>query len=79
MHFVSYGLLFVTFLTMVIIPKEQALCIFYCEPFSIENVEQFIETIDNVDNVEICYANDIKKPMWLCSRIIVGSNLINYH
>jgi hypothetical protein len=55
---------------MVIITREQAICIFYCEPFNKENVSKFSKIIDDMENVEICYCENPKKPL-LCSKKII--------
>ncbi|KAI9253034.1 hypothetical protein BY458DRAFT_353984 [Sporodiniella umbellata] len=55
---------------MIVITREQALCIFYCEPFTKCNVEKFSKVIDNLKNVEICYYNDPKRPSLQCTKTI---------
>jgi hypothetical protein len=51
---------------MVIITREQAICIFYCEPHNKDNIHKFSKIIDDLQNVEICYDEDPRRP-FLCS------------
>ncbi|KAI8077232.1 uncharacterized protein B0P05DRAFT_544144 [Gilbertella persicaria] len=51
---------------MVIITREQAICIFYCEPYNKDNVQKFSKIIDDVQNVDICYDKDPRRS-FLCS------------
>ncbi|KAL4211830.1 hypothetical protein AB4K20DRAFT_1898988 [Rhizopus microsporus] len=53
---------------MVVVTREQALCIFYCVPFTKSNAEKFSKII--VENIEICYYDDPKRPSLQCTKII---------
>ncbi|KAI7898000.1 uncharacterized protein BX663DRAFT_582840 [Cokeromyces recurvatus] len=53
---------------MVIVTKEQALCVFYCEPLTKFNVEKFSKIIEDLENVEICYYDDPKRPFLQCTK-----------
>lgn len=55
---------------MVIVTKEQALCIVYCKSYSKTNVERFSNIIDDLENIEICYYDDPKRPLLQCKRTI---------
>lgn len=60
----------IKFFTMVIVTKEQALCIVYCKSYSKTNVERFSNIIDDLENIEICYYDDPKRPLLQCKRTI---------
>jgi hypothetical protein len=55
---------------MVAISREQALCIFYCEPYNKFNIERFSKIIDDLENVEICYCDNPKRPVLQCTKTI---------
>jgi hypothetical protein len=55
---------------MIVVAREQALCIFYCEPFTKSNAEKFSKIIDDLENVEICYYDDPKRPCLQCTKTI---------
>lgn len=52
---------------MVIISRDQTICIFYCKPYNAKNVIKFSKIIDDLKNVEICYGENPKRP-FLCSK-----------
>ncbi|KAI8881428.1 hypothetical protein K501DRAFT_334769 [Backusella circina FSU 941] len=63
---------------MVIISRDQAICIFYCEPYNEENVTKFSKILDDLKNVEICYGENPKRPMLMCTKTIDG-NPFDFH
>ncbi|KAI7872172.1 hypothetical protein BDF14DRAFT_735621 [Spinellus fusiger] len=63
---------------MVIISREQAVCMFYCEPYNESNVVKFSKLIDDINNVEICYSVDPTEPM-LISLKSLYANPFKYH
>ncbi|KAG2229349.1 hypothetical protein INT48_004100 [Thamnidium elegans] len=43
---------------MVMITREQALCMIHCAPYNNENAKKYAEMVDNLENLEICYIDD---------------------
>ncbi|KAI8329964.1 hypothetical protein BC941DRAFT_441740 [Chlamydoabsidia padenii] len=59
---------------MVTINREQAICMFYCEPYNESNVVKLSKLIDDMNNIEICYSDDPTEPN---HSTLVPSNIIN--
>ncbi|KAL7311413.1 hypothetical protein PS15m_009182 [Mucor circinelloides] len=55
---------------MITISREQAICMFYCEPYNESNVVKLSKLIDDMNNIEICYSDDPTEPMLLCQTRI---------
>jgi hypothetical protein len=47
----------------MIICREQAVCIFYCEDFNEENAARCSKKIENIGDVDICYLHDPTDPV----------------
>ncbi|KAI7870874.1 hypothetical protein BDF14DRAFT_1770697 [Spinellus fusiger] len=43
---------------MVVITREQEICMFYCEEYNETNVENLTKEVDAIKNVDICYSDD---------------------
>lgn len=48
---------------MVTISREQAIYMFYCESYNELNVVKFSKLIDDMNNIEIGYSDDLIEPM----------------
>ena len=55
---------------MVVVTREQAICMFYCEEYDETNVENLTKEVDAIKNVDICYFDDPLAPVLLCTRTI---------
>jgi hypothetical protein len=55
---------------MFVISREQAICLFYAVPYIKENAEKYTKKIDEMEDVDVCYTKNQKKPRLLCTRII---------
>ncbi|KAI9020182.1 hypothetical protein CLU79DRAFT_756057 [Phycomyces nitens] len=62
---------------MVTISREQAICMFYSEPYNESNVVKLSKLIENLDDIEICYSVDPTEPMLLCQTRI-NQNPLKY-
>ncbi|ORX52662.1 hypothetical protein DM01DRAFT_1276028, partial [Hesseltinella vesiculosa] len=60
------------------ITKGQALCMFYLESYTEENVMKLTETLEEMGNLEICYSDDPTEPV-LCSCAIINAKPFKYH
>lgn len=63
---------------MITITREQAICIFFEQPYSEENVAKLVPLIDNMDGLEICYEDDPTMP-FLVHVANIRSNPDRYH
>ncbi|PHZ09665.1 uncharacterized protein RHIMIDRAFT_262112 [Rhizopus microsporus ATCC 52813] len=63
---------------MITISREQAICMFYCQPYNESNASKLSKLIDNMDNIEICYSDDPTEPM-LISLQSLHTNSFKYH
>ncbi|CAO3664519.1 unnamed protein product [Rhizopus stolonifer] len=55
---------------MVVITREQAICMFYCKEYNEKNVAKLTKEVDAIKNVDICYFDDSLAPVLLCIRTI---------
>lgn len=55
---------------MVTISREEAICLFYAVPYNQENVIKYTKMIEVMEDVEICFTRNLKKPRLLCTRVI---------
>ncbi|KAI7899555.1 uncharacterized protein BX663DRAFT_418464, partial [Cokeromyces recurvatus] len=60
------------------ISREQAICMFYCQPYNESNISKLSKLIDNVENIEICYSYDPTEPM-LISLKTLHTKSFKYH
>ncbi|KAI8092445.1 uncharacterized protein B0P05DRAFT_526342, partial [Gilbertella persicaria] len=60
---------------MVLITREQAICMFYHQPYNKQKAEELLKMIENI-HTEICYKDDPTKP-FLCSTKSI--NAFEYH
>ncbi|CEP14846.1 hypothetical protein [Parasitella parasitica] len=63
---------------MVTISREQAICMFYCEPYNESNVVKLSKLIDDMNNIEICYSDDPTEPMLISLKSLYASPF-KYH
>jgi hypothetical protein len=59
---------------MFVISREQAICLFYAVPYIKENAEKYTKKIDEMEDVDVCYTKNQKKPRLLCTRIIYANS-----
>ncbi|KAI7900692.1 uncharacterized protein BX663DRAFT_517293 [Cokeromyces recurvatus] len=62
---------------MITISREQAICMFYCQPYNESNVSKLSKLIDNMDNIEICFADDPTEPM-LLRQLRINQNPLKF-
>ncbi|KAG2218961.1 hypothetical protein INT45_008385 [Circinella minor] len=55
---------------MVTITRQQAICMFYCEEYTKENVIKLNKRIAEMEDVEICFMNDPLSPLLQCEKRI---------
>ena len=55
---------------MVTITRQQAICMFYCEKYTQENVAKLSERIEEMEDVDICSLNDPTSPLLQCQKRI---------
>jgi hypothetical protein len=60
---------------MALITREQAICMFYHQPYDKRKAEELLKAIEGI-HTEICYKDDPTKP-FLCS--IESINIFEYH
>ena len=58
---------------MLIISREQAICLFYTVAYNKENVEKYSKIIDTLRDVDICYTKCPKRPRLLCTNVILAN------
>ncbi|ORE07340.1 hypothetical protein BCV72DRAFT_326772 [Rhizopus microsporus var. microsporus] len=58
---------------MAIISREEAICLFYAVPYNQENVIKYTKMIEVMEDVEICFTRNPKKPRLLCTRVIYAN------
>jgi hypothetical protein len=63
---------------MIVITREQAICMFFCEEYNEDNVKKLTKEVDDFVNGEICYTEDPTKPIILSKRTI-NQNPFLYH
>lgn len=51
---------------MVVISREEAVCLFYAVPYNQENADKYSKIIDEMEGITICYSKNPKHP-FLCS------------
>ena len=51
---------------MIVVSREEAVCLFYAVPYNEENVRKYTKIIDETKVITICYSEDPKRP-FLCS------------
>ncbi|KAI8643099.1 hypothetical protein BD408DRAFT_415576 [Parasitella parasitica] len=63
---------------MFVISREQAICLFYAVPYNKENAEKYTKTIDEMEDITICYSENPKQP-FLCSLKSMIANPSEYN
>ncbi|ORX52664.1 hypothetical protein DM01DRAFT_1306345 [Hesseltinella vesiculosa] len=63
---------------MTTITKGQALCMFYLESYTEENVMKLTETLEEMGNLEICYLDDPTEPV-LAHKLVIKHRPFRYH
>ncbi|KAI8093689.1 uncharacterized protein BX664DRAFT_330332 [Halteromyces radiatus] len=58
---------------MIIVTREQAVCMFFCEEYTESNVIKCSKKIDDREDIEICYAEDPTEPILLHQLCINGN------
>ncbi|KAI8984135.1 hypothetical protein BDF20DRAFT_858210 [Mycotypha africana] len=64
---------------MVVISREEAVCLFYAVPYNEENIRKYTKIIDELEDVGICYSRNPKKPKLLCTRVIYANWFIKLY
>jgi hypothetical protein len=59
-------------LKMIIISKE-VVCIFYCKEYNKANAAIFLKRIEEMEEVDVCYLTDPRRPILQCTSRIYGS------
>ncbi|KAI8875035.1 hypothetical protein K501DRAFT_280757 [Backusella circina FSU 941] len=59
---------------MTIISREEAVCLFYVVPYNQKNVNKYASIINQIEDVDICFTRNPKKPRLLCTRIIYANS-----
>ncbi|KAI8977159.1 hypothetical protein BDF20DRAFT_941491 [Mycotypha africana] len=62
---------------MIVISREEAVCLFYAVPYNEENVRKYTKIIDELEDVEICFTRNPKKPKLLCTRDKETHDVVN--
>jgi len=55
---------------MLVITREQAICMFLCKEYNEDNIKKLTKEVGNFKNGEICYKEDSTKPIILSKRTI---------
>ncbi|KAI9267369.1 hypothetical protein BY458DRAFT_533980 [Sporodiniella umbellata] len=62
---------------MVIITREQAICMFYHQPYNKQKAEELLKAIENIQT-EICYGDDPTKPFLLYKNSVFMDPINNH-
>lgn len=63
---------------MTDISRERAVCLFYAVEYTEENKAKYVKIINEMEDVNICYSRNPKKPRLLCTKII-NANALDIH
>lgn len=58
---------------MINISREEAACIFYGQEYTKPNVEKYLKRIDEMEEVDICYTTNPRRPFLQCINRIHGT------
>ncbi|KAI8984122.1 hypothetical protein BDF20DRAFT_833653 [Mycotypha africana] len=56
------------------VSREQSICLFYAVQYNKENAEKYTKKIDEMEDVDVCYTKNQKRPRLLCTRIIYANS-----
>ncbi|KAI8641451.1 hypothetical protein BD408DRAFT_345990 [Parasitella parasitica] len=62
---------------MVLITREQAICMFYHQPYKKQKAEELLKAIENIQT-EICYRDDPTKPILLFKNSVFMDPINNH-
>ncbi|CAO3683992.1 unnamed protein product [Rhizopus stolonifer] len=64
-------------LKMIIVSKEEAACIFYGREYTKKNVEKYLKRIEEMEEVDICYTTNPRRPFLQCTMSCSSSFIQN--
>lgn len=62
---------------MVVISREESICLFYAVPYNQENANKYSKIIDKMESMTICFSENPKRPFF-CSLKSMDLNPSEY-